>query len=102
MALRSDGSMVEWGNNYDPSDSIYYGHNFAPAENDFMAVSAGDHHSLALALRRQPGAWGCTTKAVRRARRQRLRGIAAGGDHGMALRSDGTIEAWGMDNRPGQ
>jgi len=41
LALKADGSIVGWGDNY-------YGQATPPSGNDFVAVSAGEWHSLAL------------------------------------------------------
>jgi hypothetical protein len=41
IALKSDGSIVGWGNNS-------YGQATPPAGNNFIAIAAGDSHSLAL------------------------------------------------------
>jgi hypothetical protein len=41
LALKSDGSIVGWGNNY-------YGQATPPAGNDFTSICAGGYHSLAL------------------------------------------------------
>ncbi len=99
VALRSDGSLVAWGSNYDPSDSIYYGQSVAPAGSDFIAVSAGDYHNLALRSDGSLAAWGCTNEGrCDVPTGNDFVAISAGGGHGMALRSDGTIEVWGMDN----
>ena len=41
LALKSDGSIVGWGDND-------YGQATPPAGNDFIAIAAGSYHSLAL------------------------------------------------------
>lgn len=41
LALRSDGSIVGWGGNWD-------GQATTPAGNDFVAIAAGWRHSMAL------------------------------------------------------
>ncbi len=59
LALRSDGSLVAWGSNYDPSDSIYYGQSVVPAGNDYVAIEAGSYHNLALRADGSLAASGC-------------------------------------------
>jgi hypothetical protein len=48
LALKSDGSIVGWGSNYDYSLETYLGQATPPEGNDFIAIAAGYYHSLAL------------------------------------------------------
>ena len=45
LALKKDGSIVGWGENY-------YGQTSPPEGNDFVAIAAG--HRQSLAIRREP------------------------------------------------
>ena len=47
LALKSDGSIVGWGSNYD-NDGQWCGQATPPAGNNFIAIAAGYVHSLAL------------------------------------------------------
>jgi alpha-tubulin suppressor-like RCC1 family protein len=47
LALKSDGSIVGWGDNYDGSGN-WSGQATPPPGNNFIAISAGYEHSLAL------------------------------------------------------
>ncbi len=96
LALRSDGSLVSWGNDGEGEVSN------TPAGNDFLAVSSGAYHSLALSSDGTIAAWGsngdgqCNVPAG-----NDFVAIAAGYSHSLALRSDGTVAAWG-NNGNGQ
>jgi hypothetical protein len=95
VALRSDGSLVAWGeNNYGVCD--------VPGGNDYIKVSAGNYHNVALKSDGSLVAWG-----------RNLEGqcdlptgtdysqVSAGGIHSLALKSDGSLVAWG-NNDDGQ
>ena len=51
LALKSDGSIVAWGDNT-------YGQIDVPAGNDFVAIDAGQLHSLALKADGSIVGWG--------------------------------------------
>ncbi len=87
LALRSDGTVVAWGDDsYNQVD--------VPADlANVVAIAGGAYHSLALKADGTVAFWGKSetlpgglTNVV---------GIAAGGDHSLAVRSDGTVLAWG-------
>jgi hypothetical protein len=97
------GSILGWGYNG-------YGQATPPPENNYIAISAGESHSLA--IRSDPSAaLGTGGTIVGWGRNQfgqatpptgnNFIAISAGGWHSLALRSDGTIVGWG-DNEYGQ
>jgi hypothetical protein len=103
LALKSDGTLIGWGNNSSGQVTIPTG------LNGVAAMAAGSRHSLALKGDGTVFAWGSnnygqTTIPVG------LSGviaIAAGGDnqwfiggggHSLALKDDGTVVGWGHNN----
>jgi len=91
LALKSDGSIVAWGDNHD-------GRATPPSGNDFVAISAGGAHNLALRSDGCIVAWGdnSSDRATPPSGNDFV-AIAAGSSHSLALRSDGSIVAWGDD-----
>lgn len=97
LALRSDGTVIAWGDNS-------LGQTNVPADlTNVAAIAAGYAHALALKTDGTVIAWGSNdsqqtnvppdlTNAV---------AIAAGQSHSLALRSDGIVMAWG-DNTANQ
>lgn len=88
LALKSDGTVVAWGDNS-------YGQSRAGLSG-VIAIAAGGNHSLVL---RSDGTvvdsfWGQTVPIGL----SRVIAIAAGSDHGLALKSDGTVVAWGFES----
>ena len=51
LALKSDGSIVGWGNNY-------YGQATPPDGNDFITIASGSNYSLALKSEGSIVGWG--------------------------------------------
>lgn len=90
------GKIVAWGSNES-------GQSNAPAGDDFVAVAAGGHHSLALKRNGSIVAWGnnsvgqCTVPSPN----TDFVAISAGYHHSLGLKSDGSIVAWGW-NEQGQ
>jgi len=85
LALKSDGTVVEWGNALG-----------APAGlSDVVAISASYDHALALKSDGTVVAWG-NTPAVP-AGLSGVTAISAGTRLSLALKSDGTVVAWGTD-----
>jgi hypothetical protein len=92
-ALKSDGTIVAWGDNYSGQT------NFPPGLRDVVAIAAGGMHSLALKADGTVVGWGADdagqidmplglTNVV---------AIAAGAwvSFSLALKADGTVTAWG-------
>ncbi|MDM7916817.1 MAG: FlgD immunoglobulin-like domain containing protein [Candidatus Eisenbacteria bacterium] len=101
MGLRSDGSIVVWGENH-------WGQRFVPGTNaGFVAIAAGGYHCLALRSDGSVAAWGAGDpgesgwadqgQSVEPIPNEGFTAIAANGYHSMALRSDGSIVAWGYN-----
>jgi alpha-tubulin suppressor-like RCC1 family protein len=97
LALRNDGTVAAWGDNY-------YGQSNVPSGlSDVIAVAAGSRHSVVLKNDSTVVAWGDNRYAQSTvpAGLSGVVAIAAGNDHTLALKSDGTVVAWG-DNEYGQ
>jgi hypothetical protein len=87
----SPGSIVCWGANA-------YGQAAPPTGNDFVAIAAGEYHSLALKSDGSIVGWGDNrfgqaTPPVG----SDFEAIVAGHGHSLALKSDGSIVGWGLD-----
>jgi hypothetical protein len=81
LALKSNGSVVAWGDNS-------YGQCNVPDGNDFVAVAAGASHSLALKSDGSVVAWGRNDKGqcdVPSGKGNDFVAIAAGSSHSLAL-----------------
>ena len=127
LALDSDGNLYSWGVNY--FGQLGTGNNNAvqltpskgsmPADGTkFTQISAGNYHSLALGSDGNLYSWGYNSKsqlgrsisgtADSTPRKvnlpagvSRFTQVIAGGDHSLALGSDGNLYSWG-DNTNGQ
>jgi uncharacterized repeat protein (TIGR01451 family) len=117
LALRSDGAVAAWGDN--TSGKLGHGSD-AQFEStpvtvsglaDAIAISAGDHHNLALRAGGTVVSWGANadgqlgdgTKDPRStpvpvSGLSNVIAIAGGGYHSLALTSTGTVVAWGYNN----
>ena len=92
LALKSDGTIVAWGNNdygqADPCDG-----------NDFVAIAAGWRHSLALKSDGTIIGWGYNGYGqATPPNGNDFVAIAAGYYHSLALKQNGTIVGWGRNN----
>ena len=97
LALKTDGSVVAWGNNI-------FGQTDVPSDlNDVIAVSAGGYHNLALRRDGSIVAWGLNDNGQTMVpdNATNIISISAGKCHSLALRADGVVLAWG-DNSFGQ
>jgi alpha-tubulin suppressor-like RCC1 family protein len=104
LALKADGIVVAWGD-----DS--YGQTNVPAGlSNVVAIAAGADHSLALTADGRLMSWGSYQPTPSRfiyysvyvpatntpAGLSNVIAIAAGADHDLAVKNDGTIVAWGL------
>jgi hypothetical protein len=102
LALKSDGSIVGWGDNW-------AGEATPPDGNDFVAIAAGGGGSpttvgFSLALKSDGSIIGWGDNHVGQATPPAgndFVSIAAQGDYALALKSDGSVVGWG-DNYSGQ
>ena len=120
LALRSDGTVLAWGNNgWGQLGNGTYTRSLAPAQvsglANVTAIAAGSLHNLAVKSDGTVWAWGFNYFGQVRIgssgdRRNVLSpvqvpgltgviAVAAGGDSSFALKSDGTIWAWGYDGQ---
>ncbi len=120
LALKSDGSVVTWGDNL--SGQLGNGNNnssnspvaVSGLTSGVTAIAGGGDHSLALKNDGSVVAWGdnqlgqlgngnniASNTPVQVSGLTDAEAIATGGNHSLALKSDGTAWAWG-DNQFGQ
>lgn len=103
LALKSDGTVVAWGNN------TFGQTNVPPGLGDVVAIAAGGHLSGAVRRDGSVVLWGDSTGGAIQppAGLTGVRQLAIGGSsstrfyHALALKSDGTVVAWGS-NTTGQ
>jgi len=93
LALKTDGSIIGWGYNYN-------GQADPPPGNDFVSIAAGDYHSLALKTDGSIVSWGADWYGPPPDGNDFM-AIAAGHTHSLALKTDGSIVGWG-NNYDGQ
>jgi hypothetical protein len=91
LALKSDGTVVAWGQNTFGQCTVPDG------LGDIIAVSAGTSHSLALKADGTVAAWGWNYRGQTDVPTglSNVIAIAASGVDSLALKSDGTVVAWG-------
>lgn len=124
LALKSDGTVWAWGakNNGQLGDGNSGGgadnYSMLPVQvtglTNVTAISAGQYHSIALKNDGTVWAWGnndsnaecgiapppagnAVPVPVQVSSVSGIQAIAAGGDHNLALKDDGTVWAWGSD-----
>lgn len=92
LALRTDGTLVSWGNNF-------YGQTNVPANlSDVVAMATGGRHTLALKADGSVVAWGDNSFGQVTNVPPGLTNVLdvkAGLWHSLALKADGTVAAWG-------
>lgn len=90
LAVRDDGTVAQWGENWAAVPS-----NLTNA----VAVSAGYDHSLALLDNGTVVAWGDTNSSANwvPTNLTGVKAIASGWNHNLALLTDGTVSAWGVN-----
>jgi alpha-tubulin suppressor-like RCC1 family protein len=103
VVLKSDGTVVDWGGSYSKGGQVEL--------TNVVSIAAGGNHSLALKRDGTVWAWGhndegilgngtlknSIEKPVRVKNLTNIIAIAAGYSHSLALRSDGTVWAWGYN-----
>jgi hypothetical protein len=94
LALKSDGTVVAWGENYDGQCNVPVG--LAGA----TSIAAGGYHSLAIQSNGMVLAWGANYNGQTNvpAGLSNVVAISGGTWHSLALRGDGTVVAWGDDS----
>ena len=82
-------ALAEWG---ETSGAL-------PKGTDWVAVAAGDYHSLALKANGTVVGWGDNSygQSTPPTNLTGVTAIAAGADHSLALKADGTVVGWGYD-----
>ena len=118
VAVRNDGSVWVWGDGIfgqlgDGTTSPSSVPVLVETISNVVAASAGGFHTIALKSDGTVWGWGSTRygqlgiedpTAVQRTRPVRVQGlsnvvaVSAGGTHNLALKSDGTVWAWGTNN----
>jgi alpha-tubulin suppressor-like RCC1 family protein len=97
IAIKSDDSIEQWGNYVDNWNSAT-----PPAGNDFVDVSAGVTHGMALKADGSVNCWGNNGSGqVSPIPAGTFQAISAGDSFSVGLKTNGEIECWG-DNTYGQ
>lgn len=96
VALRNDGTVVEWDTEFPPT--------VVAGLSNIVAVAAGGEHSVALKADGTVVAWGYNHFGQTNvpAGLSNVVAISAAEDHTLALKSDGTLVAWGRSYVPWQ
>jgi alpha-tubulin suppressor-like RCC1 family protein len=91
LALKTNGTVVAWGYNFDGEANV------PPGLSNVVAIAAGQTHSLALKSDGRIIGWGTGTFGETNppAGLNDAVALAAGSAFSVALRSDGTVAAWG-------
>jgi alpha-tubulin suppressor-like RCC1 family protein len=117
LAVKEGGTLWAWGNNDDGQlgDSSYT-QRLAPTQigtdSDWAQVAAGDYHSLAIKEDGTLWAWGSNfdgqiginsadlsiSTPTQVGTDEDWAQIAAGADHSLAIKTNGSLWAWGSDN----
>ncbi len=94
LALRSDGTIFEWGANSQVT-------NIPTNLTSIVGIAAGPNHALALRANGMVVAWGLNSSGQTNvpAGLSNVIALAAGNAHSAALGSDGTVTVWGSSVR---
>ncbi|MEI9963211.1 MAG: immunoglobulin domain-containing protein [Limisphaerales bacterium] len=94
LALKANGTVIGWGDNY-------YGAISSVGLSNITAIAVGERHSLALRAKGTVVAWGDNAWGQTNipAGLSNVIAIAAGYRHNLALKADGNIVAWGADDQ---
>jgi len=114
VAIKADGSVWAWGANFmsqlgDGASALHSVPEQVPTLNDVMALAAGEQHSIALKSDGTVWGWGWNyysqlgespdvpnrSTPVMVPGLNGVAGIAAGAQHNIAVKSDGTVWTWG-------
>lgn len=105
LALKSDGSIAAWGwNHYGqcsniPGEAEQSNEGWLSDQNDFVAITACDNHSLALKADGSIIPWGCNGDGQCDVPQgYDFVAIAAGDCHSLALKADRSLVAWGCND----
>ena len=93
LALKSDGTVIGWGNNSGGQTNVPVG------LSNVVAIAAGSYSSLALRSDGTVVQWGADFPPP--AGLSNLVAIASGSYHKLALKNDGTVVAWGPNGDVG-
>jgi alpha-tubulin suppressor-like RCC1 family protein len=128
LGLKSDGSVVGWGNDEDeqsaskkgPFVSIHAGYSHSlglkanglvvgwgsdleeqagPKRGPFVALAVGAFHSLGLKADGSVVGWGFNEDGRTQKQRGPFVAIAAGDEHSLGLKADGSVVEWGATNK---
>lgn len=100
LALRRDGSVVNFGGIFNPG--LGYTSVPSPIGLKAKAISAGEKHNLAVTEDGEVLGWGCSLISggcdVPYGLNHAI-GVVAGDDFSLAIRSDGTVFGWGSNEK---
>lgn len=88
-ALKSDGSVIAWGENYFGETTVP-----AAAQSGVVAIAAISSYNMALKSDGSVVSWGFTQTTVPAAAQSDVQSIVAGKTQSLALKRDGTVVAW--------
>jgi len=99
VALKSDGSLLSWGND------TYGQVSDTPTGTNFVAVAAGNHHSIAVSSDGSLACWGVDDggtqdygQVTNAPNGTDFVGVGSARLHSIAIHSNGSLAAWGDDS----
>ena len=100
VALRENGTVVQWGAYPAKSDFIAVG--VAPDYSDLVSVAAGREHDLGLKSDGTVVSWGQPSAVANRvpSNLTGVKAVAAGWFHNLAILKNGQVVAWGNPSDP--